>query len=94
MKRYKFLRTRLWIAIGFSLVAVFFSDCKKYPDGPNLSFRSRTARIATIWYIDSYLLNGSDQTAAYTTFVGTSYALSIGRDGSYMEYGNFPDEGN
>src|ERR1035437_2554067 len=91
MKCYKSWQNYSWIAL-FIIVSVF-SEFKKYPDGPKLSFRSKASRISTTWYIESYQLNGSDQTATHLSFVGSDYALSISKDGSYLEYGNFPDQG-
>jgi hypothetical protein len=81
------------MTIALFVIVSFFSECKKYPDGPRLSFRSRATRIATTWYLDLYLLNGNDQTTTYVTAKGDSYALTITKDGAYQESGNFPDEG-
>jgi hypothetical protein len=89
-KRNKFLHsTNIGLLIVLCVIASFFSECKKYPDGPDFSFRSKSSRISATWYIDQYLLNGTDQTATYTTI----YMLTIQKNGSYQEDGNLPDEG-
>lgn len=92
MRRYK-LRTNILIVIVLCLTAFVFSECKKYPDGPKISFRSRATRITATWYIDLYLLNGTDQTTTYLSSVGDTYALTIEKNGTYQKSGNFPDEG-
>src|SRR5258708_35822155 len=40
------------IKLGFSAiiaVAVLFSSCGKYPDGPKISLKTKTARITRVW---------------------------------------------
>jgi hypothetical protein len=81
------------MAMALCVIASLFSECKKYPDGPQISFRSRATRIVATWYIDKYLFNDNDSTTAHLKFVGDFYALSIEKNGSFMEYGNFPDQG-
>jgi len=93
MKRYRFRQASILMAIMMCVIVSVFSECKKYPNGPKISFRSRATRIAATWYVDSYLLNGSDQTTAYLTRIGNSYTFFISKDGSYQESGNFPDQG-
>ncbi len=38
-----------------------FSACKKYEDGPGLSFRSKATRIANTWKYKSYVVNGVER---------------------------------
>lgn len=50
--------------ILFFLLLIFcFTDCKKYPDGPLVSFRTKRARIAGLWEVESFLVNGADSIA-------------------------------
>lgn len=93
MRLYKFFPSTVWMLVMFSFAAIFLSECKKYPDGPKFSFRSRATRIASTWYVESYFLNGHDSTTSHMNFVGDMYSLTISKNGSYQEYGNFPDEG-
>lgn len=56
-------------------------SCKKYPDGPTISLRSRTTRVAQTWKIDNATKNESD----YTSFVsGYSETYTKGGDYSYL----------
>ena len=44
-----------------TLMVVGFSSCKKYEEGPSLSFRSIKQRITNTWKIESYSINGAEQ---------------------------------
>ena len=61
-----------------ALLTMSFEGCKKYPEGPLISFRTRTARVAQSWKIDNAKKNGSD----YTSFV-TSYTETYTKGGDY-----------
>lgn len=64
-------------------------SCKKYPDGPLISFRTRTARVAQAWKIDNAKKNGSD----YTSFMsGYTETYTKGGDYSYV-WGSFGGTG-
>jgi len=52
--------------------------CQKYPDGPAISFKSRTDRISSEWSIDNYKVNGTD----YTSLV-TGYSETFTKGGTY-----------
>ena len=51
----KKITSLLFIAFSFSII---FTSCKKYPDGPGISFRSAKHRIVNTWKFSSALLNG------------------------------------
>ena len=61
-----------------ALVAMLFASCKKYPDGPWVSFRSRKARLEGKRKIEQYLVNGIDS----TNHLPTDYELSLTGGGS------------
>ena len=64
------------IAIAASLAA-----CKKYPDGPSVSIRTRTERVShTTWKMEKVLENGSDVTSFYT---GINYLETYAKDGTF-----------
>lgn len=42
---------------------VLVESCKKYPDGPMLSLRTRTERVANVWKVEKLTKNGVDVTA-------------------------------
>lgn len=50
-----------WIFLSLCLLTV--TACKKYDDGPSISFRSHTARVSNTWKVEKLLINGSDMTA-------------------------------
>ena len=77
----------------FALVSVLISSCKKYPDGPGISFRSKTSRIGATWYLEQYFLNDVDETDPYYALYGQYYWMTISRSGAYQIYGNFPENG-
>lgn len=64
----------LAIALVFSL-----DSCKKYEDGPLLSFRSKQERVVNSWKLEKYLNNDIDKTAELTV---TNYKEFYNADGS------------
>jgi len=57
------------VLILFSgLVFTTFESCSKYPDGPLISFHSRTERVAQTWKVDNYKMNGNDYTSAMSAY--------------------------
>jgi hypothetical protein len=44
----------------FLFLGVFFSSCKKYPEGPCISFRSAKDRVYSFKYMKSYTVDGVD----------------------------------
>src|SRR5882757_8797216 len=56
----------------------YMESCKKYPEGPIVSFHSRTERVAKTWKVDNYKINGSD----YTSLV-SDYNETYSKDGNY-----------
>lgn len=74
MKKSKLLTAFLFAALLLSIVPA----CKKYPEGPAISFRSRAERVANTWKVDNYKVNGSD----YTSLV-SGYRETFSKDGAY-----------
>jgi len=54
------------ILFGILVIASSLTSCKKYPDGPSISFRSRIERVANTWKMEQVMLNGSDVTSNFT----------------------------
>lgn len=54
---------------------IMFS-CKKYEEGPNVSFRARKERVANTWKIGKALRNNEDVTSKYD-----NYELYLSKDG-------------
>jgi hypothetical protein len=78
----------LFIALAMIVV---LPACKKYPDGPAVSLRSKKARLANNWSIDKVLGAGLDITAAFVTDK-KNYNLEIKDDGTFTE--NYETGGN
>lgn len=72
------------------ILIVSLSSCKKYENGPSLSFRSRTARLENNWKVASYTINGIDFTTALTSI---NYTESYDKDGNYA-YSSSVDSGS
>ena len=65
---------------AISLVLFTFSSCKKYPNGPSISLRSRAERVANNWKMEKVTINGTDFTSAYT---GINYSETYDKSGNY-----------
>lgn len=50
------------VSLTSALVILSLFSCKKYPDGPLLSLKSKEKRIMRTWVLDKYYRNGSDET--------------------------------
>jgi len=66
-----------------ALIIPTMQSCSKYPEGPDFTIRSRTARVANTWKVENYKVNGTDFTslvASYTeTYTkGGAYSYSWG----------------
>jgi len=54
---------RLLLVLLVAIIAIpTFQSCKKYENGPTISFRSKKARVANDWAISSYQEGGIDKT--------------------------------
>jgi hypothetical protein len=88
------------IIIGFCILTVsslLFFGCKKGPEDPFLSFRSRKARVSGAWTVTAYTINGidslthtrvDDSTDTYgaytlTTSTTSNYTWTFDKTGSY-----------
>lgn len=67
------------ILIGFSF---FFTECKKYPEGPSFSLRSKKERIANNWKVQKYLENDVDKTSDFNA-LHSKWNLLTTKEGSY-----------
>ncbi|MDP3557451.1 MAG: hypothetical protein Q8T03_08755 [Bacteroidota bacterium] len=70
-----------FIAVTIILSALLIptiQSCKKYPDGPTISLRSRAERVANTWKVENYKINGND----YTSLV-SSYTETYTKQGAY-----------
>jgi len=75
------MKTKNTFNILLLLAAVtmpFIQGCKKYPEGPGMSLRSREERVANTWKVDNYKVNGTDYTS-----LTTDYTETYSKEGSY-----------
>jgi hypothetical protein len=64
------------------LLAVVATSCKKYPEGPSMSLRTKKSRVAGDWTIESVKYNNSDVTSAYVALV-PGFKMTMTKDGNY-----------
>lgn len=62
------LKTLILITLFGAFAVVFTEGCKKYPEGPTLSVRSRAERVANTWKVDNYKMNGNDLTSLVSSY--------------------------
>jgi hypothetical protein len=58
------------IIIAFTTIAC---GCKKYEEGPCISFRSPLKRIYGYYYLSSYTINGADSLKFFNDSMGSSF---------------------
>jgi hypothetical protein len=77
------------IMVLFGVVLPFSQGCQKYPDGPLISLKTKSARISNTWEVDNYKVNGTD----YTSLV-SGYSETFTKEGTYTyEMGLFNGTG-
>jgi hypothetical protein len=62
------MKIKFYLIILFSILLPF--ACKKYPDGPFISFRSTTNRVVGKWKVDKLYIDGEDSTNEYFQKLG------------------------
>jgi hypothetical protein len=50
---------------------LLLNSCKKYEEGPSISLRSKTERVANTWKIENYKINGTDFTSLVSEYTET-----------------------
>lgn len=77
------------IVIG--LLSIAIQSCKKYPEGPALSLRSKEARLTGKWKLDKIYENGIEYSAFFILFGGT-FEWEIEKGGKYHIHLGTDDE--
>jgi hypothetical protein len=73
---------KLFALICIITSALLLTECKKYPEGPSISLRSKNERIANTWKLSKYYENSVDLTSNFnTTF--TKFAFNTTKGGDY-----------
>ena len=57
--------------LALTVASTTFVGCKKYEDGPTISLRTRTQRVANTWKIENYTYDGTDLTSLVTGYTET-----------------------
>ena len=88
------MKNSIKISILFVIIAtiiiIALPGCKKYPDGPTLSLRSRAERVANTWKVENYKINGNDMTSLVS-----GYTETFTKKGNYnYNWGIFKGSGN
>jgi len=66
------------ITLILACSAFIVEGCQKYEEGPMLSLRSKTERVANTWTVDNYKVNETD----FTSLVG-GYSETYSKDGIF-----------
>jgi len=61
----------------YLLVLFTITGCKKYPDGPLISFRSPLTRLSGKWEVTNVTINGNDATQLYNDSCGGKFYFLI-----------------
>jgi hypothetical protein len=61
---------------------LLLTDCKKYPEGPGVSFRGKKERIANTWKLSKYYENSVDLTSNFNTAY-TKFSFVTTKNGNY-----------
>src|ERR1700740_3505236 len=79
------------LTILFALLIVpAIQSCKKYPDGPEFTLRTRRERVANEWKVDNYKINGTDFTS-----LASGYTETFSKNGGYTySWGSASGSGN
>ncbi|MBA2611045.1 MAG: hypothetical protein H0U95_03675 [Bacteroidetes bacterium] len=77
-------RISTYFFILLVVISITFFSCKKYPDGPAFSLRSKSERLSNLWKIEQYKYNGSDSTAFVKKYLFNNYRLDIEKKGEYI----------
>lgn len=67
------------------LLTVLMFGCKKYEEGPGLSFRSKEARVANTWKVAKCTVGNTDYTSYYTNL---DYSETYEENGNYSYKSN------
>lgn len=86
------MKTRILLMSSLMLMSIItFNSCKKYPDGPTLSLRTKTERVSNVWRIEKLTKNGVDITAGTSekTYEFRKDGAFIYTSGSKIEQGTW-----
>lgn len=77
-------------SVGMLIAVVLLAACSKYEEGPNLSLRSKKARVSNVWVVE-YAYDLGDQVEVTADYTGESWQFT--KDGVFTEFENgTPDD--
>jgi hypothetical protein len=91
LKKFRVIVPFLAISLLLGSICVF-TGCEKYKEGPKISFRSRTERVANTWKFQKYIINGADSTtqkASVTLKLTKDYQASFFANDTFGGTWNF-----
>lgn len=62
------MKKTISILVISALLISLFGSCKKYDEGPLISFRSKEKRLMGTWQIEHYFVNGHDSSSYFTQY--------------------------
>ncbi len=68
MKAFDLRRQTSLLFLILSMGLLLFSSCRKYPDGPTLSLRSRVERVSNVWTASVISRNTINETNKYLIY--------------------------
>lgn len=78
------MRTMVKLMAVMMLALILLPSCKKYEEGPTISFRSKKARVANVWKVEKVLINAVDVTSNYN-LNHKSFLLEMKEDGTLIQ---------
>lgn len=69
------------LTLAALILTLGFFSCKKYEEGPAVSFRSKTKRLEGSWQLVKWTVDGTEQDLSQTT-----WRLNIHRSGNYDKF--------
>ncbi|MDZ4668396.1 MAG: hypothetical protein SGJ00_10985 [bacterium] len=83
------MKKQLFLYSAIAILLFTLNGCKKYPDGPVISLRSKAERVANNWKVSKVLDDGKDVTSDYNKYELT---LTKGSEANltakYVVFGN------
>jgi hypothetical protein len=76
------MKKMIKLAAVVLLLAVVATSCKKYPEGPAFTLKSKKARVEGDWSIESVKVNNNDVTSFFLG-IAPGYKLAMTKDGNY-----------
>jgi len=83
------------LIITLIIATTLFGACKKYDDGPAISFRTFHSRLYHLWTVEKYIIDGADSTQLFNDSCGCSYFFNhqlsdeirlVARGGKNVQY--------